>query len=74
MTIVNDYLKSNYCLDSFSDLVVNQALRNTVTVVPGIQDLLMRYLKTDRFYLEGLFSQMLTDVCWSEPVKGAMYG
>ena len=73
MNIVNDYLSSTYCLDSFSNLVVEQALKDGTTVLPGTQDLLMRFLKTEYEYLDGLFGQMLIDVAWCEPVKNAMF-
>lgn len=36
LNIINDYLGSEYCLNSFSDIVVQQALRNDTTVLPGI--------------------------------------
>ena len=54
MKIVTDYLSSTYCLDSFSNLVVEQALRNEHTVLPGLYNLLTNYLKTEHRYLEGL--------------------
>ena len=69
-----DYLSSDYCLDNFSNLVVNQALRDTTTVVPGIQSLLMRYLISDYDNLEGLFGQLLINVAWIKEVEKAMYG
>lgn len=50
--IIVDYLSSQYCLDSFSDLVVQQALREKTTVLPGIHSLLMNYLHSDYKYLE----------------------
>ena len=64
MKIVGDYLSSDYCLDSFSTLVVNQALKNQTYVVPGIQRLLMDYLDSDFIHLEGLFTRMIIDVAW----------
>ena len=71
--IIIDYLSSEYCLDSFSHLVVNQALRNETYVLPGIHDLLINYLHTDFIYLNELFGKMLIDIGWSEPVSNAMY-
>ena len=71
--IINDYLASQYCLGSMSNLVVEQVLHNEETVLPGIQTLLMNYLRDDYKNLDNLFSQMLINVGWNDAVQNAMY-
>ena len=51
-----------------SNLVVEQVLHNEETVLPGIQTLLMNYLRDDYKNLDNLFSQMLINVGWNDAV------
>jgi len=61
------------CRGNFNNIVIQNALRNDEVVLPGLQDVLMNYLKSDFPNLIKLSQNLLIDIGWNPAVKKHMW-
>ena len=71
--IIRDYLYSDHCLAGFSDIVINLAIKDHQVVLPGLQQVLMNYLKSDFPNLICLSEDLLINIGWNPDVKATMF-
>jgi hypothetical protein len=69
---ISDYLKSDHCLNNFTDIVVHNALRNDF-VLKGLYGNLTSYLYHDSQNLDKMLGELLVSIGWSDMVKGALF-
>ncbi len=71
--VIADYLKTDHCTNALSYIVVHNALKDQVHVLPGLYDLMTDYLRTDHKNLVHLLAPTLIDVGWSDMVRDVMF-